>query len=579
MYFWRAKKERANSQDAAGPSAEFQADASAMLDDDLTSKVVTLAPSRLSDRLAKAGAEASKIIIDSEIVGDEPAQLPEVLVSEAIANLKSQFPGQKNALEALRSGISNRQAGFNVLVMGATGTGRRSAVRHLLEIESQRAQKSKDWVYFVDDSMTGSVKPVALPGGETQGFARACDLALAKSATALERLLASDDYAIGLQVLDEEFKQVSDNAFDVLKRRAESQNIALVKTPEGYVLAPMHEGRVVKSDVFRSLPEALQRDVEEKISGLETELKALIAEVPSREAGYGEKLALLNREVASRALHPHLNEVRAQYAGSDQAEAALDLLESTLIANAGVLRPLRRGSKTSAAFACHFVPLGGENAGSNTIPVVFAREAASSDFTGDIGHDASGRLSVRPGHLMRANGGYLIVEAWRLASMPGAWETLSAALESARAAPQATPGLVVDAEAVPLALKLIMIADEASWTRLKAVDPGIARHFPSRIKFVSDAPKSEVDESAFTKLADAIAEQQDLPALENGAARALYDDACRRSGSGSRVSLDINALSQCLAVASANANRAGVEKLRRSDIEDAISERTRSDFK
>ena len=180
---------------------------------------------------------------------------------------------------------------------------------------------------------------------------------------------------------------------------------------------------------------------------------------------------------------------------------------------------------------------------------------------------------------MRANGGYLIVEAWRLASMPGAWETLSAALESARAAPQATPGLVVDAEAVPLALKLIMIADEASWTRLKAVDPGIARHFPSRIKFVSDAPKSEVDESAFTKLADAIAKQQDLPALENGAARALYDDACRRSGSGSRVSLDINALSQCLAVASANANRAGVEKLRRSDIEDAISERTRSDFK
>ena len=570
MYFWRAKKDRANSSDAAVPIAEAKSGDAANAEDEVTTKVVTITPSRLSDRLAQAGAQNENGILDVET----PPPTAELLAKADVL-----FPGQKNAIEALRAAIANPRPGYNILVMGATGTGRRSAVRHILETQENGAAPSKDWVYFTDDSMAGSLKPVAVPYGKARAFAWACDVALAKSATALERLLASDDYAIGLQVLNEEFKQFSDKAFDVLKRRAESQNIALVKTPDGYVLAPMHEGRVVKSDVFRSLPEALQRDVEDKISGLEFELKALISEVPGREAGYGEKLALLNREVASRALRPHLNEVRAQYAGSDLAEVALDMLETQLIASAGVSRAVRGGSKGVAVFPAHFVPLRDESSNFNARPAVFAREVAPADLTGTIGHDASRRLSVRPGHLMRANGGYLVVEAWRLASMPGSWETLSAALEAARVVPQTTLGLVIDDEAVPLEVKLILIADDASWTRLKGIDPGIARFFPSRIRFASDAPKSEVDVMAYSSLVISIAESQSLMPLENSAVTALYEDACRRSGSSSRVSLDWIALRQCLALAGAIADKAEVDKLRRTDIIDAIAERSRSDIK
>ena len=263
----------------------------------------------------------------------------------------------------------------------------------------------------------------------------------------------------------------------------------------------------------------------------------------------------------------------------DQADTALDLLESHLIASAGMSRSSRNGSSGGAMFNCHFVPLRGDGGDHLGLPLVFARDVAPADFTGVMGHDASGRLSVRPGHLMRANGGYLIVDAWRLASVPGAWETVSGALESARVSPHAAPGLVVEAEPVPLAIKLILIADEGSWARLKAIDPGLARFFPARVRFVSDALKSEVDETAFTNLAKSIADAQSLPNLEKSAATALYEDACRRSGSSARVSLDLITLSQCLATAAANAGKASADKVRRADVEDAIRERARSDLK
>lgn len=561
MYFWRAKKERALSQEALAPADATIADGET-IPDDAESKVVTIAPARLADRLAQAGASNENGIIDAEIVAPAAAKPVDVLIRAA-----AQLPGQKAAIDALREALANHRPGFNILVLGASGTGRRSAVRHLIDMQSGDTPSHKDWLYFIDDSMTGSLQPCAIPNGEAPAFARACDQALAKSATALDRLLASDDYAIGLQVLDEEFKQASDKAFDVLKRRAEAQNIALVKTPEGYVLAPMHDGRVVKSDVFRSLPEALQRDVEDKISSLESELKSLISEVPGREAGYGEKLALLNREVASRALYPHLNAIRAEFAGSDDAEAALKLLETRVLASAAVSRGARAGK--GAMFSGHFVPL--RAGGPDHAPVVFARDVTPVDFTGVMGHDASRRLSVKPGHLLRANGGYLIVEAWRLASAAGAWETLSAAIDSGRVAPQAATGLVVDAEPVPLSLKLVVIADDGSWTRLKAIDPGIERFFPSRIRFASDAAKSDVDEAAFGILANLIAESQALLPLDKAATTALYEDACRRSGSSSRISLDLVALSQSLALAGDKAARAGAGIVRRADIDDALS--------
>ena len=60
-----------------------------------------------------------------------------------------------------------------------------------------------------------------------------------------------------------------EKAVEQVRRRAEAQNIAVVKSLDGYVLAPMHEGRVVRSDVFRALPEALKRNVEAKITTLE----------------------------------------------------------------------------------------------------------------------------------------------------------------------------------------------------------------------------------------------------------------------------------------------------------------------
>ena len=98
-----------------------------------------------------------------------------------------------------------------------------------------------------------------------------------------------------------------EKAVEHVRRRAEAQNIAVVKSLDGYVLAPMHEGRVVRSDVFRALPEALKRNVEAKITALEEELQSIVATLPDVEFEASEKYGALIRQTATsrRSAEPH----------------------------------------------------------------------------------------------------------------------------------------------------------------------------------------------------------------------------------------------------------------------------------
>ena len=90
----------------------------------------------------------------------------------------------------------------------------------------------------------------------------------------------SDDYQARRRAIDEQFRSGNEEALEGLSKKAQSQNIALLRTPTGFAMAPMHEGKVVKPEVFNALPEAMRRDVETKIAALEKELGQVLERLP-----------------------------------------------------------------------------------------------------------------------------------------------------------------------------------------------------------------------------------------------------------------------------------------------------------
>ena len=101
-----------------------------------------------------------------------------------------------------------------------------------------------DWIYVVERHTPTRAKAFAIPHGKAAELVRDLRAAIDKATVAFERHTKSDEHRISLDLLEEEIRYLGDKAVDEVRRRAESQNIAVVKSLDGYVLAPMHEGRV-----------------------------------------------------------------------------------------------------------------------------------------------------------------------------------------------------------------------------------------------------------------------------------------------------------------------------------------------
>ena len=583
MLFWRAKTAK-SATDQATPATDETTTSqkvshdAAGLSDGVNSKatdddtnVVKLAPTRLKDRLADVSikTKADDVIVSAI----ELRTKTEIDVGAAAAVL-----GQSKALSDLGTALSDGNARAHVLVIGPVGTGRRTAVRKLAE-EAARTQPSlPDWVYVLESNFRGShpnsvMQAFPVKHGEGHRLVRDIKSALAKSSAMLDRLIASDDHQMNLALLEDDHRHRNDNPLDHLKRRAEAQNIALVKTLEGYVLAPMHEGKVVRAEVFRALPEALQRDVEAKIAALEIELQSLLVALPGNDSATDDRLSALSHQTAERAAKPNLAVARKLFRCDDGGAPVFDMIESAWIERA--TDQVRTSSKSGGSDRIFLQSIGTEEA--ERAPVVIARTCAPTDLLGEIGRDGHGELAIRPGHLSKANGGFLIVEAWRLAAQPSSWMALSAALETGALSPMPSAGVAVTADAVPLQVKIIVVADEVSWAKLKALDPGISRHFPRVIRFSASAPLSDVTENNFVSWTGSLAETSGLRPLEKSAGELLYSDAKERAKSSGQVSLDIATLVQILREADTLAADASSDRVRFSDVRTAIKYSKESD--
>jgi AAA domain len=570
MFFWRAKKE------AVPPPIEPEASAPAVAEAEVepskpvpaepgdtgsadtklatASNVVAITTSKLSDRLAAA---ASKTV--SIVTGDADT------ATLAAAAAGTAPPGQSHAYDTLRRAAERAQPNAHILVIGPPGTGRRTAIKSILEKRRSELPRPSDWVYLWSSGMGRALPAFSLPHGQAGFFVREIQEAISRAMTTLERMTASDDYRLAVEVIDEEFRHRSDKSLEDLKRRAEAQNIALLKTSEGFVLAPMHDGKVVRAEVFRSLPDGLQRDVEAKIAALESELKGLISALPGEHMAQGERLSVLNRETASRAVRPQIESVQSAFGG---AGPLLPAIEADFIH--AVCERSGAGSSNAGAAAVRVLPVQTSSDFAEAAPVVFARDVSAERLAGVIGHDSDGRIAIKPGQLMRANGGFLVVEAWRLAASPEGWAVLSAALETGEIKPRAAPGMIIDVEPIKLDVRVVLLAEPQSLEKLSVIDPGVARHFPLVARFDATAACRDADASSFGALSAAIAKEKGFRPIAESAAALVYKDACRRAAKPDYVSLDLAAIGALLSDADQNASAASSDIIRRTDIEDAV---------
>lgn len=471
-------------------------------------------------------------------------------------------------------------------------TGHATAVRTLLAEQASQIPPG-DAVAVVssfDDRRPLSI--LRLPGPEANALAEGVTDAIEMLSVTLPAAFDSDSYKVARLALDEELRSGHDAAIDALKRRALSQNIGLLRTPLGYAIAPMHDGRVVAPDVFKALPEGLKAGVEAKLAGFEAELSAVLDNRTGLQQDYRTRLRDLDHEVASLTVRASLDKVTKAAAARQTVTDWLEALSADLVRNAALFVTASRrvdGFARAPVEIAHDPALARYrvqvlNLQQSAAPSIDHPDSLERASLCGVAHVPPPGVpltpfSLVPGVLSRAGGGLVVVDARDVVADFGAWPLLNQVCKSGAAQPAdaASPIARPAGMSVPFDARLILTGDLDDYRAFCAADPEGARAVRLIEAFDATIPLTPDVERAFSSMIAGIAAEEGLQPVEGAAMSVLMYERTTTTGDASMLSTDCDIVRDILILANHHARSQSRDITNASDIISALKRRARQD--
>jgi lon-related putative ATP-dependent protease len=509
--------------------------------------------------------------------------------------------GQERAAEAVEFGAGIRREGYNLFALGPSGTGKFKMVRYFLRQRVAAEPIPSDWCYVNRFDDPQKPRALELPPGQAVGLRQAMEKLVEELRSSVPAAFETEDYRTRKQVIEEEVKEHQQKAFEEVRRQSEEKSIALVRTPAGLVFAPVEKGEVMSPEEFQKLSQPDRERIENEIAALQQHLQASLRQAPEWERQGREKLKALNREVAAFAVGHLIEELRKKYAAMpgvveflnavqqdviENVEAFLNPPESPLAAMTGTPQPQR--ARTQPFFRRYLVNVMVDHSESKGAPVVYEDNPTYQNLVGQAEYMAQmGALFtdfglIRAGALHQANGGYLLLDAFRVLSQPYAWEGLKRALRSGQIRIESLGQALslistasLEPEPIPLRVKVVMVGERLLYYLLCQRDVEFNELFKVAADFEEEMDRSPSNQLLYARLIGQLARQEKLLPFDRGAVARVIEHSARLAGDAEKLSLHNQTLSDLLREADYWSRKSGATVVAAADVQRTIDAQVR----
>lgn len=504
--------------------------------------------------------------------------------------------GQLRAEEAIAFGTGMSHDGYNLFAFGESGVGRHTLIETSLSKQAQDLPAPDDWCFVNNFLDAQKPEAIRLPPGSARTFSVDMEKFVVDLGIAIPAAFDSDDYRERRQSIEAETNERQETEFQALHERAAKSDAALVRTPMGFAIAPVANGKVIEPADFQALPEDRQESIRHNIVALEKKLEEIVRKIPGWRKDLAEKIHDLNRDVTAFAATHLIETLKQQYLLLPEIIDWLERVRSDVIDNAEQF--WRAATETGAQqlpmamvespYERYQVNVIVDHEGRACAPVVTVDHPTFSRLFGRIEHRSSfGNLMtdyrmIRGGCLHEANGGFLIIDVRDLLMQPMAWESLKRCLKTRRLEIESLgeamgySGLTtLEPEAIPLNVKVVLIGDRMLYYMMSALDPDVARLFKVAVDFDDSMERKPETEALFARfIAGLVAKNPVKPMDASGVAR-LIEHASRVIGDSARLSLDVSLLQDLILEADQSASVARKKIISRTHVDQAIEGRRR----
>ena len=500
------------------------------------------------------------------------------------------FPlGQQRALEAIEFGIDIKQPGFNLFLVGPTGLGKQELLQEVLSKRPKDADSRSDWCYVNNFSNRQKPRVLRLPPGLGQKLRQDMESLVEDLLTSLPSSFQSDEYRNRLQEIEQEIQDRQEHRFRELDRKAEKEDIIIVRTPGGYTMGPVVDGKPLEEEEYEKLSDDEKRHVEQKIAELQNDLQVIIRDIPLVEREHHQRVKALNEDITRHTVGQLIAWMENSYRERPEIMEYLGEVKRSAIKNVGAFLPSEQSGDADNiasrvdAFHAYSVNVIVDHANTESAPIVFEDNPTYQNLIGRIEYASQmGTLItdftlIKPGALHRANGGYLILDAHKLLTHGFAWEGLKRVLKSGEIKIQSLEEMLslantvsLEPESIPVNVKVILMGEPRLYDMLRSYDREFDELFKVAADFAHSTPRDENNVHDYARMLAALQRDCGTLPLDRDSVARIIEEASRTGGDTEKLSLQLQDMRDLLSEAGYWAAKQKRKLIKRVDVEFAL---------
>lgn len=506
--------------------------------------------------------------------------------TEEIEPVKS-VVGQDDAIEALRFGLEINAPGQNIYVRGLTGTGRATLVEQLLTDIKPPCPPSDDRCYVYNFAKADSPALLTVPRGEGEKLAKLMDGFCAFIDEQLAPQLESDNLRAKRWEFDEQAQKAVRELGKPFEAELRANDLALVPVQLGQIvqptIMPLVEGKPVALNKMQELveqgtiTEEKLEAVHRKISEFVRRFEDVSLKTNEIQFKHSQEINSLYENETRRIAEFRLGKIKQEFPGDDVRlflEAVVDDLVSQRLPMLGTEEDISSLYRVNPILT---------RSAEAVCPVIHETSPTLQNLLGNIDREftalgafRSDHMMIHAGSLLRADGGYLVLEVRDILNEPGSWKFLLRTLKTGRleiSPPELSyfwSGPALKPEPIPIQIKVILIGDPGLYRMLDRYDP----EFPFLFKVISDfdstISRDEKGVRFYAGILAKVAKDEGLLPFDRSGVAAMTEHGARVAGENKKLTMRFGRLLDVAREANHIAVKEGLSVVGREQVYAAV---------
>jgi lon-related putative ATP-dependent protease len=512
--------------------------------------------------------------------------------------------GQPRAIEAIRLGAALHAKGYNIFVTGLSGTGRLTTVKNILEEVTNSCPITYDYCYVNNFAKPDEPRLVKLQKGKGKEFAEAMDDAIDFIRRRLPKLFEEENYQKSRIKIIEEYQSreraLIENFDDkirpyhFMRGQLETQQGAVV--PEVF---PIVDGKPVTIDTIEELlaekkitkKEAIK--IKELWRQFHDELFELVRENMKIMQEFRKAIIENDKKHSEIVVSSVLDEIVKQF-NNEKVKIYIEEVKKYILDHLNLFVPIagqlgnfvtmQEQTVDEDVLRLFTVNVILDNSTTETAPVITETTPSYNNLFGTIervfdkrgGYWRTDFTKIKAGSVLKADQGYLIVNANDLFSEPGVWTALKRVLLYDKLEIQTFDAYFqfsqasLKPEPIDVNVKVIIIGGLTLYHLLFHYEKGFKKIFKVHAQFDYETDKTQEMIDNFTRFIAKICNSEGLPHCSPDGVAAIIEWAVETAGSQNKITLKFSDVADILREAAYYDTQSNNTLITREVVEKAI---------